>query len=350
LKTIDYQDLISFCSSALNCAGLDEFSLDAVTTGLCETSLRGVDSHGVRLLPHYINSALSGRKNPSPVYKYNEIFPSITHLDADNAFGHAAGMKAIDHGIGVAERQGVSVVAVSNSSHPGAMASMALRAARSGYIAFAFTHADALVLSHNGKRPYFGTNPICMAAPRVEGEPYCLDMASSTIPWNRVIMHRNNKQPFDKDVAADIDGNITLDPESATCLMPAGGYKGYGIASMVEVLCGVYTGMAFGRDIPAMFKAPIEQPRKLGQFYIVMRTDGVIDSNEFINRMQDMTNEVRVEPSKDGDPVMLPGDPEIRESKLRMKNGIPLDDNTVLEFTKISDKFHIDLNLKCKTL
>jgi len=233
-----------------------------------------------------------------------------------------------------------------HSSHPGAMASMALRAARSGYIAFAFTHADALVLSHNGKRPYFGTNPICMAAPRLEKEPYCLDMASSTIPWNRVIMHRNSKQPLATGVAADSDGNLTTDPESASCLMPAGGYKGYGIASMVETLCGIYTGMAFGRDIPAMFKAPIDKPRKLGQFYIVMRTDGVVSADEFIKRMQQMTDEVRSEPRINDDPVMLPGDPEILESNYRKKHGIPLDDNTISEFVNISNKFNIELKLK----
>jgi ureidoglycolate dehydrogenase (NAD+) len=346
LKTIDYSNLINFCTSALNSAGLDDFSCSAVTTGLCETSLRGVDSHGVRLLPHYINSALNGRKNPKPKYKYKQIFPSIAHLDADNAFGHAAGMKAIDFGMEMAKKQGIGAVSVSNSSHPGAMASMALRAARSGYIAFAFTHADALVLSHNGKRPYFGTNPICMAAPRLEKEPYCLDMASSTIPWNRVIMHRNSKQPLATGVAADSDGNLTTDPESASCLMPAGGYKGYGIASMVETLCGIYTGMAFGRDIPAMFKAPIDKPRKLGQFYIVMRTDGVVSADEFIKRMQQMTDEVRSEPRINDDPVMLPGDPEILESNYRKKHGIPLDDNTISEFVNISNKFNIELKLK----
>ncbi len=343
MKKISYSNLVSFHREILKQVGLDDYSLEAVVTGLCETSLRGVDSHGVRLLPHYVKSALSGRKNPNPKYIVNNTFPSISHLDADNAFGHAAGMKAIDIAMEIAKIQGIGIVSVTNSSHPGAMASMALKAARDGYIAFAFTHADSLVLSHNGVRPYFGTNPICMAAPRVESEPYCLDMASSIIPWNRVLLHKNSKDELENGVAADSTGRLTTNPDSAECLIPTGGYKGYGIASMVEILCGVYTGMSFGRSIPSMYKAPMSDSRGLGQFYMVMRTDGVIDSEYFLSQMQKMTDEVRSEPAVSGESVMLPGDPEVRTSRLRMKEGIPIDDSTVEEFKKMSKTFNVPL-------
>jgi len=345
MKKIQYKEMVDFHYAILERIGLDKYSCEAVTTGLCETSLRGVDSHGVRLLPHYVNSAISGRKNPKPNYKFNKTFPSVAHLDADNAFGHAAGMKAIDYGIEMAETQGIGVVAVSNSSHPGAMASMALKAARKGYAAFAFTHADALVLSHNGTRPYFGTNPICLAVPRIENDPYCLDMASSIIPWNRVLIHRNSKQQLQEGVAADANGNLTIEPDDATCLVPTGSYKGYGIASMVEVLCGIYTGMAFGRSIPSMYKAPMNETRNLGQFYMVMRVDGVIDAKSFISRMQQMTEEVRMEPSIPGESVMLPGDKEINEAKIRMSNGVPIDEVTTSAFLDLSKKYNVPLKL-----
>ena len=81
-------------------------------------------------------------------------------MDADNTLGHAAGMKAIDLAMPIALEYGICAIAVSNSSHPGAMASFALRAARKGYIAFAFTHADALVSSYGGKRAYFGRSSV----------------------------------------------------------------------------------------------------------------------------------------------------------------------------------------------
>ena len=345
MKKILYDDLNQFLTKILTIIGLDEYSVDSVTTGLCETSLRGVDSHGVRLLPHYVNSALSGRKNPKPKYKISKAFPSIAHLDADNAFGHAAGMKSIEIAMEMAEVQGVGIVAVSNSSHPGAMASMALKAARKGFIALAFTHADALVLSHNGTRPYFGTNPICMAVPRDEHEPYCLDMASSIVSWNKVLIKKNSDTKLIDGIAADSNGDLTTDPNEATCLVPAGSYKGFGIASMVDILCGIYTGMQFGRAIPSMYKAPIDKPRSLGQFYMVFRIDGVVNKSDFLSTMQTMSDEVRVEPAIDGEKVMMPGDPEVNTSKIRMREGIPLDEATLNSFIKLSKEYDISLNL-----
>lgn len=345
VRFIDYDDLVAFIRGALAAAELDDYSLDAVATGLCETSLRGVDSHGVRLLPHYVRSAVSGRKNPNPEYRFAKPFAGIGHLDADNAFGHAAGMKAIDLGIEIARSQGLAAIAVSNSSHPGAMASMALRAARQGFAAFAFTHADSLVLSHNGTRPYFGTNPICFAVPRKEQDPYCLDMASSVIPWNRLLIHRNNGLPLPQGVAADAHGEVTTDPHEASCLIPTGAYKGYALASMVEVLCGVYTGMAFGRSILAMYGAPMAEPRRLGQFYMVMRVDGVVGASEFAERMQQITDEVRAEPSRPGERVMLPGDKELQEAKRRRVEGVPLDAATVAGFEQLATEFRIPLKL-----
>jgi len=345
MKKITYENLKQFHNAILTTIGLDEFSVDAVTTGLCETSLRGVDSHGVRLLPHYVNSALSGRKNPQPKFKISKTFPSIAHLDADNAFGHAAGMKAIEIAMEMAEVQGVGIVAASNSSHPGAMASMALKAARKGFIALAFTHADALVLSHNGTRPYFGTNPICMAVPREEKEPYCLDMASSIVSWNKVLLKKNSQSELIEGIAADSDGNLTTNSNEATCLVPAGSYKGFGIASMVDILCGIYTGMQFGREIPSMYKSPIDKPRHLGQFYMVIRVDGVVNKSDFLSKMQIMSDEVRSEPAVKGEEVMMPGDPEIKTSRIRMKEGIPLDDVTVEAFLKLSKEHDVQLHL-----
>ena len=344
MKRISYDSLVQFHRAVLSKVGLDDLSLQSVTTGLCETSLRGVDSHGVRLLPHYVRSAQSGRKNPKPDYRFTQTFPAVGHLDADNAFGHAAGMKAIDHCIEMAESFGLGAVGVSNSSHSGAMASFALKAARQGYMAFAFTHADALQRSHGGERAYFGTNPVCFAAPREEKEPFCLDMATSMISWNKLLLYKSNNEMLPEAFAADKDGHPTKDPQTAVCLLPAGSYKGFGLAAMVDILCGVFTGMAFGRDVPAMYKAPMDQPRCLGQFYMVMRTDGCIEKTDFLRSMQQMTEEVRQEPAQEGQRIMLAGDPQEHEAEKRMREGIPLDDTSVKSFEGLSKQFQVPLH------
>ena len=344
-KKIRYAHLLKFVKEILFKVNLDRFSIDSVATGLCETTLRGVDSHGVRLLPHYVRSALMGRKNPRPSFKFKKTFPAIGVLDADNGFGHAAGLKAIEHCIKLAKKNGIGVVAVKNSSHPGAMATMALKAARKGYISFAFTHADSLLLSHNGTRPYFGTNPICVAVPRVEKEPYCLDMATSMISWNKLLTFKEQGKLLSRGLAANKKGQPTINPNLAKSLIGAGSYKGYGLASVVEILCGIYTGMAFGRSIPRMYNSPIRKPRKLGQFYIVLRIDGCINRINFFKRMQSLSNQVRNEPKRSKQKVMLPNDIEIKKTKDQLKNGVVLSDEVFKKFMQLSKKYSIKLNL-----
>ena len=343
-KRINHKNLKKFISKILIKVGLDKHSRMSVTTGLYEASLRGVDSHGVRLLNHYVLSAVKGRKNPKPNYKFYKSFPALGVLNADNAFGHAAGIKAIDICMKIANKLGVGIVAVKNSSHPGALASMTLRAARKNYIAFAFTHADSLMLSHNGKKSYFGTNPICFAAPRKEKEPFCIDMATSMISWNKLLKLRNQKKFLPDNLAADFEGKVTKNPSKARSLLAAGSYKGYALASMVEILCGIFTGMNFGQSIPAMYKFPMNKPRKLGQFYIVFKPNAAVSLNVFLKRMQILTFQVRNQKSRTRkSKVMMSNDPEIQNAKIRRKKGIPLDNETLMQMKNLSQKYNINL-------
>ncbi len=345
-KLINHNNLKKFIYQILKKVGLDKNSRLAVTTGLYETSLRGVDSHGVRLLGHYVNSAINGRKNPKPNFKFFKTFPAMGVLNADNAFGHAAGMKAVDIAMKMAKKLGVGIVSVKNSSHPGALAPIALKAARKKYIVFAFTHADSLMLSHNGVTPYFGTNPICFAAPRKEKEPYCVDMATSMISWNKLLKIKSENKSLKKNLAADSLGRETIKPSKAKSLLPAGSYKGFALASMVEVLCGVYSGMNFGQDIPPMYEYSIKKPRKLGQFYIVFRSNSAISKNEFLEKMQQLTRQVRKQkPRLRKNKVMMPNDPEILQMKIRKKKGIPLDNEVYKTLINLSRKFSVKIKI-----
>ena len=197
--------------------------------------------------------------------------------------------------------------------------------------------------SYGGKRAYFGTNPICIAAPRKESEPFCLDMASTMISWNKLLGAREEGESLPDEYAADENGLPTADPELAKALLPIGGSKGFVIAAMGEVLCGVLTGMAFGRSIPPMFTSPMDQPRHLGQFYMVMRADVCQSQSDFESRLQQMTNEVRGEPSIPDDRVQLANDPQIEETKRRKNEGIPIDDSLLQEFQKLSSELNVTM-------
>ena len=347
MKKIYYEDLIIFTKSIFKKIGLDSFSLQSVSLGLCETSLRGVDSHGIRLLPHYVESALKGRKNPRPKFKFIKKYPSLATLEADNAFGHSAGMKAIDYCMKLANKNGIGLVLVKNSSHPGAMASMALRASRKGFSCFAFTHSNPLMLSFNGIVPLFGTNPICFSCPNGKKEPYCLDMATTLISWNKLLNFKEKGKKLENNMGANKKGKITNNPDDVASLLPIGNYKGYGLASMIEILCGVMTGMPFGNDCLPMYTTPMDKKRHLGQFYMVFKTDGSISKKKFIKRMDKFSKMVRSQKSRNKkDKVMLPNDVEIQESKKRLKYGIPLDKNTLNELKILSNNYNVKLNLK----
>lgn len=179
-------DLRRLVSDILRAERVDDWSVACVTDSLVSASLRGVDTHGVRLLPTYVQSLRGGSISRRPNIVCTRPFPAKCVVDADHAFGIAAGYRAIDECVAAAEQTGLAMASVFNSSHPGCMASFTLRAARQGYIAMAFTNTGSKILSHSGTRPYFGTNPIAFAAPRKEIDPLCLDMATSIIPWNRV--------------------------------------------------------------------------------------------------------------------------------------------------------------------
>lgn len=308
--------------------GANEFSAESVSKGLVETSLRGVDSHGIRLLPHYVNALKKGRINGNPKLEVINTFPAFLGLDADNGFGHAAGFKSIEIGMDLANKYGIAAISVFNSSHPGAMASFSLKAARNGFCSFSFTHADSLLKSYNGKNSFFGTNPICFAAPRKNEEPFCVDMAPTFIPWNKILESKEKNELLKDNVAVDAEGNPTNIPDEAKALLGIGNYKGFALASMVEVLCSTISGMPFGPHIPSMYGSPIEQNRNLGQFYLLFRNDVNIHSDLFKEALKRMSDEVREQdPNNRNQPVLMPNDPQINFSKEREKKGIPVMQN-----------------------
>ena len=338
---LKFNKLLEFTYKVFKKVNLNEFCAKNVSLGICEASLRGVDSHGIKLFPHYVNSSILGRKNPKPKFKFYKKFENAYLLDADNGFGIAAGYKAIEKGMLVAKKKGICMVGVKNSSHPGALASIALRAAKNGFIAFAFTHADSLQLTFGGKKPFFGTNPICFVAPRNKQEPFCLDMATTQISWNKLLNFRRLKKKLPNNVAADKNGKPTTDPNKAKSLISIGDYKGYGLAAMIEILCSVFLGMNFGKNIPSMYKSSMTKPRKLGQFYIVIRSDAFVTKSFFEMNLNKMCQDVKKQKKKKSEKIYLPNDKEIIIAKKRLKNGIPIDPSLYKEIKKISKKFNL---------
>lgn len=314
--------------------------------GIIQASLRGIDSHGIRLFPHYLQGLEKGRLNKNPEYRFTETSLTTAKLDADHAPGHAAGATGMLKAIEMAKASGTGAVGVYNSSHFGAAAYYALMAAEHNMIGISFTHATAHVLSYGGKRPFFGNNPVCLVAPCEGEEPFCLDMATTVATFNKVQQYREQdmKVPFGWGV--DSAGRDTDDPGKIESLLPIGGYKGFGLSMMVDILCALLTGAPYGPNVSRMFGTPLSEKRNLGHFFMALRIDCFEDPSIFKRRLKEMMDSLRREPSREADvPVQVPGDPEKAYFKNRSQTGISLPESLLNQLSAIAGKYNVPFEL-----
>lgn len=342
IKRIDVNDIRDFVFAVLKAVNVREDIARLVTEGLLSASIRGVDSHGIRLLPHYIAAVEAGRINPNPKYKFRRTAVSTGTLDANHTFGHAAGIEAMQKAMNMAEEAGTGHVAVYNSSHCGTSAFFALESAKKDFIGFAFTHANALLNTPGSTRPFFGLNPIAIAVPCEGEEPFCYDSAPSVITWNKLLQLRQENMDAPLLSGADDGGMPTSNPHEITQLLPIGGYKGFGLAMIVDMLCSLLTGMPAGRDISDMYKTPLSQKRHLGQFYMAIKIDAFQPIDIFKKRMKKLMDDIRNEPRrKEGVPIMVPGDPEKLIYSERIKNGIPVKEHDLTALKAVADRYRV---------
>lgn len=342
---IPARQLAGFMRRVLSAAGVRSDVAKDVVSGLVQTSLRGVDSHGVRLFPHYVAGVAGGRINPDPKYRFKKTSASTGLLDADHTFGHASGMTAARLAVELARKAGTGHIAVYNSTHFGASACYALEIAKNDMIGMAYTNTDSLVKTYGGRRPFFGNNPICFTAPCHGEEPFCLDMATSIVTFNKIRQWRDHGISAPEGIGADKNGLETTDAGKITMLLPVGGYKGYGLSAAAEILSSLLTGMPYGPHIPKMFEAPMSQKRFLGHFISAIRIDCFQDKRVFKKRLSCMLRELRKEPPLDKKtPVLVAGDPEKRIAKERSRKGIPLSRREISEMRNAGRKYGIILD------
>lgn len=338
LSKYNHKLLADFINKSLKEKKVVEKVAKDVVSSLIETSLRGVDSHGIRLLPHYLKAIDSGRINIDPNFIFNKTSEGTGKLDADHTFGHASGALAMNYALDMASENGISCVSVFNSTHFGAASYFSLIAARKNMVGISFTHADSLLLSHSSNRSFFGTNPICVTFPVMDEEPFCLDMATSLVSWNKILECRSSKKEIPKGWGVDKDGLDTTNPNEVRSLIPAGSYKGFGLSMVIEILCSFLGGMPYGHDITKMYSDPIDSKRNLAHFFMAIDISKFQPLDDFRLRMKNLMHLVRNEPRADySTPVLCPGDPEKATFEERSKSGIPLDSETEKAFKKIAN-------------
>ncbi|MEK8051277.1 Ldh family oxidoreductase [Ideonella sp. DXS22W] len=321
---VPHDTLRTWATACLQAVDMPADDAAELADSLVQTSLWGVDSHGIARLTHYLDRLTRGSIKARPQLQITRSGPCTAQVAGDAGQGIVVAHKANRLAMEIARENGVAAVGVNDSSHCGAIGLYTRAAARQGFVAFAFTHADSIAAPHGGTRPYFGTNPISIAFPRAGAEPTCLDMATTSIPWNRVMNARREGHPLPPDVAIDAHGQPTTDADAAIAVTPLGGeqygHKGYAMALMVDLLCGPLNGAPFGAHIPPMFK-DLDAPRRIGAFFIVIEPARFAGGAMLAAVVAQLAGELALEP---GSPRM-PGDPERDHDAQRRAEGIPIE-------------------------
>jgi ureidoglycolate dehydrogenase (NAD+) len=342
IHNFNHNRLYSWAIACLGAVNVSREHAETVARSLVQTSLWGIDSHGIARLTHYLSRIQAGSIEPNPKMEIIETGPCTATMNGGHGLGIVICHKAMGKAIELAKQNGVGLVGISESTHCGAIGLYSRQAAIEGLIGVAFTHSDALVVPFGGKERFLGTNPISIAFPRTGKEPLCLDMATSAIPWNRVMNARRENDTLPEGVAMDRTGSLTRDPQEATSLFPLGGedfgYKGYGLALMIDILCGPLNGMPFGPNIPVMY-GDLRERRHLGSLMIA------IDPNRFVGGAHLSENVLLITEllKNQTGTVLFPGEPEyIRETE-RKSQGIPVDQELLKDMNDWSQRLNLPL-------
>jgi len=248
----------------------------------------------------------------------------------------------MDRAVTLAGKMGIGAVAIRNSSHFGPAGAYALAAADAGCIGLAVCNTDSFVRLHDGAERFHGTNPLAAAAPVAGERPWLFDMATSSIPFNRVLLYRSLGRPLPPAVASLDDGTDTEDPNLVAMLAPLGGafgFKGAGLAGLVEILSATLTGMRLSFDILPMAGGDMTTPREMGAFVLAIRPQAFVDRATYEAGMQRYVTTLRGSRPAAGRTVMAPGDREWAEADRRAVDGIPIDPTSNEAFAGFAERF-----------
>lgn len=305
---------------ALRRRGVSEEHAGWVAEGLLEASLRGIDTHGVRLFPTYLAELDGGRARARPEIRRAGGKGTAVVLDAGGALGVVAGRAAADELIAVARERGAGAVLVRNSNHFGPASCYSLHLARHGVLGVVMTNSDALVAPFGGAAPVIGTNPLSLAVHGEGGEVFCADFATSQVSYSRVRARLEAGRPLEPGWAARADGADADGAEEVSALKPLGGYKGQALGMMVEILTAVAAGEPLDHELSHLYGEPYDRPRRVAHFLFGVDLAAFGDVGGFHDRLGRLLAAVRA----GGESVLVPGDPERQTEEERRREGILL--------------------------
>ncbi len=340
-KRLNHTILKRFGSEILKYSGLEEPSAQLVSDSLVESNLRGIDSHGIARLPHYLSRIRAGSIEPRPVIDVKKLAPATSIVNGGNGLGQPVMWEAAEEAIRLSKEAGAGWVAVNHSSHCGALSYYGLKIAEAGMIGFAFTHVDQMVVPHGSSEPFCGTNPICITAPGLDNKMLCLDMSTSITPWNTIRNAATEGVPIPSGWAVDDNGDDTTDPNKVTAIHPFGEYKGSGLGILIDVLCAMLSGSPAAPNIPKMY-GDLSKQRSLGGLVGAIDISRFLPLDIFHQRVSKMMHTIgSLKPSQANGRVLYPGEPEMICREERLANGIPLGLGVIKELNQCAVEYEI---------
>lgn len=349
-------DLEAFTADVLRRYGLPPE--DAVVTArvLVTSDLRGIASHGVARLGRYVKGLKEGYIVPGVAFDVQEPVPAVAVIDAKNGVGQVVSELAMNLAVAKARANGVGLVTVRNSNHFGIAGYYVQKAIEAGMLGICLTNAAPLVVPTHGADAILGTNPIAVGAPGEDGFDFLLDMATSVVPRGKLEVYDRNRKQMPLGWAVNANGYDTHDPglvlhnlveRIGGGILPLGGrgdqfsgYKGYGLALMVDVLCGVLSGSAFGPDVDNLHREPqpgeVVAPR-VGHFFLAIDIARFIPLADFRRRLAELFAMLKdSRKAVDAEEIYIHGEKEHVRTRLHEQSGIPLSENVLNTLKKIA--------------
>jgi L-2-hydroxycarboxylate dehydrogenase (NAD+) len=350
MARVNHEKLTRFVSRSFERLGVTTGDAEIAAKVLVAADLRGVDTHGViRFSPQawYVKWLTEGSMTARPNIRVVSESSSTALIDGDRGMGMVIGHRAMELAIRKAKESGIGMVGVRNSRHYGMSAYYAMLALPHDMIGIAMTNASRQVVPTFGREARFGTNPMCYAVPADQELPFVLDMATTTAAAGKLELAARQGKSIPAGWALNEQAEATLDPrmaQKARRLLPLGGsreggsHKGYGLAILVEILCGVLTGTMTALNAD-------QDPR--GHFFGAIRVDTFRPVDEFKRDMDRLIRELKsTPPIERQDRVYVAGEIEFETAEERAERGIPLLPSVLKGLREVSEQVGVPYDLE----
>jgi LDH2 family malate/lactate/ureidoglycolate dehydrogenase len=336
---VDCKSLEAFATQVFVAAGLPPQDAAIEAEVLIWANLRGVDSHGVLRIPSYVSSIENGGMNPRPNIQVVQDTPAMSLIDADWAFGPVVTTFAMERAIGKAKNVGIGWMLIRNTTHQGAIGYYALMAAKEGMAGIAVVCSPPNMAPYAARVPGVHNSPIAIAVPGNEHRPLVLDMATSVAAGGKVSLAIDKGVEIPEGWALDKEGQPTRDPTQVGALLPAGSYKGSGLAMMFECLTSLFVGN------PLLARRLAGKPIHGGtqnSFVAAIDIATFTDLEAYQSNVDETIDRIKAIEKADGfDEILVPGEPEDQTHETRAQHGIPLPDGTVRNLLDVAEKLGI---------